>query len=364
MNNNRYCIIMAGGSGTRFWPLSRESKPKQFLDFDGTGNTFIKRTYARFSKIVPKENIFVVTLSKYKDMLMEQLPEIKEENILLEPYSRNTSPCIAYATYSLMKKNPNAIMVATPADHLIPDEDMFYTTMMEAMEYVEENDVLMTIGITPDRPDTNYGYIQVAGGRVDNGSCKPSKVKTFTEKPDAELAKVFLKTGEFFWNSGIYIWKTNTIKEEMETHIPEITTLFKGWEMEIGGPGERTFLEKAYTDCEKISIDYGVMEKTERAWLYPAKFSWTDMGTWETLYRVAPEKDARGNVFECKEILEEDNYGTIAVSNNKNKLIAIKGLKDYIVVDTDDVLMICPKEDKSFKEFTSGLAMPGFDKFR
>ena len=355
---------MAGGNGVRIWPVSRNAKPKQFLDVADTGKTFIQSTFERFSKIVPKENILIVTGDRYRHLIAEQLPEVAPENILYEPYSRSTAPCIAYATYTLLKKDPEAKMVVTPSDHLIEDEDVFVETIEKAFDYIEENDVLMTLGVIPTRPDTNYGYIQAYGGREAYKLGVPLQVKTFTEKPDRDLAEVFINTGEFFWNAGIFIWKAQTIREEMEKHLPEVTKLFNGWENVLGTPLEGEFVARTYTDCANISIDYGVMEKTDRAWISPVQFRWNDVGTWESLYNIIPTKDAKGNAISAEKTLIEDTHNVMVVSPSKKKLIAIKGLEDYMVIDTDDALVICPKDDKKFKEFISGLAMPGFEKYR
>lgn len=362
--NNCYCVIMAGGSGTRFWPVSRAAKPKQFIDMADSGKTFIRETYERFLDVVPQENIIVVTATKYRDLVMEQIPEIKEENLLLEPYSRNTAPCIAFATYTLLKRNPNAHMIVTPADHAIDDVELFKNTMRQALEYVDQNDVLMTLGVVPTRPDTNYGYVQAVGGRGAYESNVPMPVKTFTEKPDRAMAELFISTGEFFWNSGIFVWKAETIREELEKHLPEVTGSFTGWEMALGSKIETEFVTRAFTDCTNISIDYGVMEKTHRAWIYPVKFGWSDIGTWESLYNHISEKDAYKNAVEVESTLLEETSGSLVISTDKKKLIAIKGLDNYMVIDTEDALVICPKDDKSFKEFISGIIMPEYEKYR
>ena len=355
---------MAGGSGTRFWPVSRAAKPKQFIDMADSGKTFIRETYERFLDVVPQENIIVVTATKYRDLVMEQIPEIKEENLLLEPYSRNTAPCIAFATYTLLRRNPNAHMIVTPADHAIDDVELFKSTMRQALEYVDQNDVLMTLGVVPTRPDTNYGYVQAVGGRGAYESNNPMPVKTFTEKPDRAMAELFISTGEFFWNSGIFVWKAETIREELEKHLPEVTGSFSGWEMALGSKIESEFVTRAFTDCTNISIDYGVMEKTDRAWIYPVKFGWSDIGTWESLYNHISEKDAYKNAVEVESTLLEETSGSLVISTDKKKLIAIKGLDNYMVIDTEDALVICPKDDKSFKEFISGIIMPEYEKYR
>ena len=355
---------MAGGTGVRFWPVSRAAKPKQFLDVAYTGKTFIQSTYERFLKVVPQENILIVTGDRYRDIVKEQLPDLADENLLLEPYSRNTAPCIAYATYTLLKRDPLARMVVSPSDHMIDNEELFVETIRKAFDYIEEHDTLMTLGVIPTRPDTNYGYVQAYGGSDVYKNGNPMQVKTFTEKPDRELAKVFISTGEFFWNAGIFLWKAETIRNEMEKYLPEVTGLFKGWENALGTPIEGEFIAKAYTDCPYISIDYGVMEKTDIAWMYPVRFGWGDIGTWESLYNIMPEKDSMGNAMSAEKTLVENTSGVLVVSPEKKKLIAIKGLEDYMVIDTEDVLVICPKDDKKFKDFISGIGMPEYEKYR
>lgn len=364
MNDNRYCVIMAGGSANHFWPISRESRPKQFLDIASTGRSFIRMTYDRFSRIVPPENILVVTLNKFGELVREQIPELPKENLLLEPYSRNTAPCLAYSTFRIIRKNPDATIVATPADHIITDEDAFRKAVLEIMEYAENCNALMTMGITPTGPDTGYGYIQVSGGKAAAQSDRPVKVKTFTEKPDKTLAEVFCKSGEFFWNSGIFAWKASVIKEEMEKYIPDVISLFNGWENHLGRPDEAVFLEKVYSDCPKISIDYGVMEKTDLAWLYPVKFGWSDIDSWNSLFNAIVSKDEKGNAVNTDNNLFTEDRNNLVITENKKKIYAIKGLKDYLVIDMEDALLICPRDDKQFREFISGLGMPGYEDFR
>lgn len=362
--DNRYCVIMAGGTANRFWPVSRETKPKQFLDISGTGKSFVRTTYERFSEIVPKENIIIVTLTRFAELVHTQIPELPEGNLLLEPYARNTAPCIAYATYSILKRNPEATVIATPADHIITDEDKFKAAILKMMEYAENKPALMTLGIHPTNPDTDYGYIQAPRSKDNADADTPLKVKTFTEKPDKALAEVFCKTGEFYWNSGIFIWKASVIREEMEKYIPDVTSVFAGWEDALGSDKEQIFLEKVYSDCPKVSIDYGVMEKTDRAWLYCGDFGWSDIDGWDSLFRNYDRKTKDGNVVFTDKILAEGNKDSLLVSSNPKKLYAIKGLKDYAVVDTGDVLLICPKDDKQFKDFISGLGMPEYEDFR
>ena len=253
MDTHRYCVIMAGGT-----------PPAAYL----------KMTYDRFARVLPRENILVVTLEKYAGTARILLPELPAGNLLLEPFARKTAPCMALAAYTLLTRDPDAVIVATPCDLVIRDEELFDTTLAEVFDYVERHDVLMTLGIVPRNPDVNFGYIQVKEGKKAWELGRPLQVKTFTEKPPQELAEVFFRTGEFFWNSGIFLWKASVIREEMERYVPEVTELFKGWETHIGDP---TFIERAYAECPKISLDYGVMERTSRAWLYPAKFGWADV---------------------------------------------------------------------------------------
>lgn len=363
--NNCYCVILAGGAGTRFWPVSRAAKPKQFLDVAETGKTFLRCTYDRFLKILPKENILVVTAEKYRDLVAEQIPELESRNMLLEPSTRNTAPSTAYATYTLLKRNPQAQCIVMPADYIIENEELFQQTVCSAFDYIEENDVLLTLGVAPTRPDTNYGYAQVCGGSAALKTNEPVKVKTFTEKPDKDLAKVFLASGEFLWNSGILLSRAETFRMEMEKHMPQVTKYFIGWELALETAAEKEFVNKAFADCMNISLAYGVMEKTDRAWIYPVQFDWQDVGTWESLYNyMEPAHDAKGNAVSAEKVLAEDTKDTLVISPKKKKLVAVKGLEDFIVIDTDDVLLICPKDDRKFKDFISQLGMPEFEKYR
>ena len=362
--NNCYCVIMAGGAGTRFWPVSRVARPKQFLDVADTGKTFIRHTYDRMAKVLPKDNILIVTAAKYRDLVMEQIPELESQNLLLEPYSRNTAPSAAYATYTLLKRNPDARFVVMPSDYIIENEDLFVQTIQDAFDYVEKNDYLVTLGVIPTRPETNYGYAQVCGGREALLKKEPVKVKTFTEKPNKELAQVFLATGEFLWDAGIFVWRAQTIRQEMEKHLPQVTGMFKGWEDAIGTSHESEFITKAFSDCMNVSLAYGVMEKTDMAWVYPVQFDWQDVGTWESLYNYMTDRDGKGNATSAEKVLMDDTQDTLVISQEKKKLVAVKGLEDYIVIDTDDVLLICPKDDRKFKEFISQIAMPEFEKYR
>lgn len=355
---------MAGGIGSRFWPVSRNSHPKQFLDILGVGKSFLQQTFDRFARIIPKENILVVTSSQYRDLVIEQLPEIPLENILLEPFRRNTAPCIAYATYKLLLKNPNASVVVSPSDHLIINEELFLETISNALDFADENDYLMTLGITPSRPETGYGYIQaVKNKHLDIKGHIVYEVKTFTEKPNAELAKVFVESGEFLWNSGIFIWNLKTIKGELELLQPTISSLFAKGEGVYYTPEEDEFISRVYDECTGISIDYGVMEKTDKAIVYPANFGWSDLGTWESLYAQA-EKDSNSNMLRADAMLTGDLKNSIIISEEKDKLVVVKGCDNLMVINTDDVLMICPREEATFKSIIADIPLKDFNKYQ
>ena len=255
-------------------------------------------------------------------------------------------------------------MIVTPSDHFIKEEDLFADTIRKAVRYADENEVLMTIGIVPSRPDTSFGYIQVKGGRAAATEDKPLKVKTFTEKPNAELADIFVRSGEFFWNSGIFIWSADVIREEMERSLPEVTQFFEGWEGAIGTPFEKEFIEKAYGDCPKVSVDYGVMEKTGRAWLYPANFRWRDMSDWDAVYGFTENNDGNVNSIISTNCITKDCSSNLVISTVNDKLVVLKGLENYLVIDTPDALMICPRDGSSLDDLLELTSRPGFDKYR
>lgn len=365
MNKNQFCVIMAGGTATHFWPVSRESFPKQFLRITDSGNSCLREAYDRCKGTVPDENILVITLGKYKDTVMDQIPELAPENLLLEPYGRKTAPCVAYSTYELLRRDPSAVVAMMPCDHVIKEKELFRQTLAGALDYASKNEVLMTLGIIPSRPDPNYGYIQVVGGKKARTSDVPVKVKTFTEKPDEDLAKVLFSSGEFFWNSGIFVWKASLICSEMNRHIPQITNCFAGWENALGSTAESQFLERAYAESARLSIDYGVMEKTDKAWLYPVQFSWMDVDKWEALYDSFPKHDRNHNaVYGAKTLLKDSRNNMIITSKSKGKLVAMKGMDGYMVIDTPDVLLICPKDDKQYNDLAARIGMPGYEKYR
>lgn len=357
MDKNFYCVIMAGGVGSRFWPISRNALPKQFLDILGIGKSFLQLTYDRFTKIVPKENIIVVTSAAYADLVRQHLPDLPSENILAEPYRRNTAPCIAYAATKIRHQNPNATMVVAPSDHFISNDSLFIDTILTAMKYASGKDELFTLGIDPTRPETGYGYIQcnMKQSKTIDGNIA-YKVKTFTEKPNEDLAKVFVESGEFLWNSGIFVWNVSAICSALEKWLPEVYSLFKDGDAYYNTPKEQDFITRIYEDCPAISIDYGVMEKTSRAWVFQASFGWSDLGTWESLYLHAG-KDSNGNLIKCGDSLIDSTSGSVIISHEKDKLVVVKGMKDYLIINTDDVLMICPRDGAKFKEVITDLAV-------
>lgn len=343
MNTNNYCVIMAGGVGARFWPLSKNDRPKQFLDILGTGKTLIQQTFERFAPLCPKENFLVVTNEKYKNLVLKQLPELKSDQILLEPLRRNTAPCIAYANYKILKKNPEASIVVTPADHIILNENKFHNVIQEGLNFVAETDQLLTLGMKPNRPETGYGYIQVDPS-IKNQSGDIFKVKTFTEKPHYDLAKIFYESGEFFWNSGIFIWKLSTILSEFEKYLPEINNLFDGGLKSLDTRQEQSFIDKIYPECQNISIDYGIMEKSDKVHVYCTEFGWSDLGTWGSMYQHS-EKDCNQNAIQGKNVMLYDSKECL-INVRDEKLVVLQGLKEYIVVETENTLLVCRKKDE------------------
>lgn len=363
MGTNRYCIIMAGGVGSRFWPVSRNARPKQFLDILGTGRSFLQATVDRFKKIVPAENILIVSAKQYKELITEQVPEIPAENVLLESRKRNTAPCIAYATYKLYKKDPNAAVVVTPADHLILNEELFLETVDTVLTTACQSDNLFTLGIKPTRPETQYGYIQAnkASAKVVNGHTS-YQVKTFTEKPDAEMAKVLYESGEFLWNSGIFIWSLKSIKRELETHLPDLAASFSEIMDFFYTPKEQEKVDEIYSGCDSISIDYGLMEKTSVCWVFEASFGWSDLGTWESLY-VHYNKDDNGNLVNAPSSMLVDVKNSIVATNEKDKLMVVKGMENFMIISTKDVLLVCPRDEKEFKALTAELTINNLSKY-
>lgn len=358
MDKNKYCVVMSGGIGSRFWPASREAKPKQFLDFFGTGKSLLRMTFERFKNIIPLENFFIVTSEKYKDLTLKEIPELNESQILLEPMRRNTAPCIAYAAYHIHTLNPNANIVVAPADHVILKEDQFQKMVDEGLDFVNGTTNLLTIGIHPTRPETGYGYIQVS----DDEERGVAKVKTFTEKPNLELAKTFLESGEFLWNSGIFLWNVNTIIKAFENYLPDIYAIFEKGKGIIGSPKEQTFINEVYSFCPNISIDFGIMEKAQNVYVMGGNFGWSDVGTWGSLHEMSEKDNAENAVINDNALLYGSSGNIINIS--KEKLAVVQGLENYIVVESDNVLLICKKEEEqSIREFVTDAKLKFDNKF-
>jgi mannose-1-phosphate guanylyltransferase len=341
--DNRYVIIMAGGIGSRFWPLSRQNKPKQYLDILGTGETLIQQTYRRFKDVCPEENIFIVTGAEQRDIVLEQL-KIDPAKVLGEPFRRNTAPCLAYGAFRILKENPNAVIAVTPSDHLILQEDKFKKEMTKCFNFAANNDALLTIGITPSRPETGYGYIQADKKKSVKELENFVKVKTFTEKPDIELAKKFIQSGDFFWNSGIFIWHVRSVLTAFEKYMPETYSIFDEGRNLFGTSKEKDFIGKAYAVCKNISIDYGIMEKANNVYVMCTDFGWSDLGTWSSLYEHSLH-DENDNAFVSGKVFSYDNNRNI-INISPEKAAVIQGLSDYIVVDSEDVLLIVKKEEE------------------
>lgn len=358
-NQNTYVAIMAGGIGSRFWPLSRVNLPKQFLDILGTGQTLIQQTFERFRKLVPIENIYVITANEYLDITKEQLPQIPEANILGEPFRKNTAPCIAYINFKIHQQNPDASLIVAPADHLILNEDKFLGICEQALEFVNHFNALITIGIQPTYPNTGYGYIQHEGIEA-----IPSvyKVKTFTEKPNKELAKTFIASGDFLWNSGIFVWQIGKGIDAFHKHLPEMYELFAAEESKMNTIEETAAIEAIYPQCTNISIDFGVMEKADNVYVIPGDFGWSDLGTWNSAWENM-EKDYFENAVVGENVIVFDaNKCVVHVPDDK--LVVLQGLENYIVVDTKDVLLICHKEkEQEIKEYVAEVKRNKGDKF-
>ena len=401
-NQNNYCVIMAGGVGSRFWPFSREEKPKQFLDFFGTGRSLLQMTVDRFRPLVPIENVFIVTNVAYKQMILEQIPDLSEGQILCEPARRNTAPCIAYATAHIRalclqraygytseqgytkdgkvkggsetsqlpnyldidwsKPEMQANIVVAASDHLILEEEKFRQTISKAFDFVSTNKAICTLGMQPTRPETGYGYIQFLNESSQselNDAAKPLNdgiypVKTFTEKPNLEMAKVFLESGDFLWNSGIFIWNLQTISEAFRYLLPEVADRFREGELLMGTEREEAFIEEIFPKCPNISIDYGIMEKANNVFVLPSSFGWSDLGTWGSLYELS-EKDSEGNVSLHSEAHFYEATGNIVVLEPGKKVI-VQGVEDMIIAEEKGALLVCKKsEEQRIKQFVSEL---------
>lgn len=344
-NSNNYCVIMAGGIGSRFWPYSRKSKPKQFLDFFGTGSTLLQQTFDRYSQIVTPENIIVITNAEYEGLVKEQLPLLKEGQIILEPTRRNTAPCIAMAAMYIRSIHPNANMIVAPADHLIMKEKEFNEAIQKGLEFVAQSPQLLTLGIKPTRPETGYGYIQIE----ENKGNDFYKVKAFIEKPQLEFAEVFVESDEFYWNSGIFLWNVNTILDAFQSLMPEIYT-------------KVTQNIDEFASCPSISIDYAIMEKAENVYVQLCNFGWADLGSWASLHEALPKDKQKNVIINSNTMLYDCKENIIAVP--EGKLAVIQGLEDYLVADTNNVLLICRKDDQnSIRRYVNDVQVKLGDEF-
>lgn len=358
-NKNTYVAIMAGGIGSRFWPVSRVGHPKQFLDILGTGKTLIRQTYERFVRMVPAENIYVVTADEYLGITQKQLPELPPENILGEPFRKNTAPCIAYISFKLKQLNPEASLIVAPADHLILQEDKFLDVCDDALKFVNHFNALLTIGIKPTYPNTGYGYIQHEDAPATPGV---HKVKTFTEKPNKELAKTFISSGDFLWNSGIFIWKLKNGIAAFQKHMPEMYELFSADEEKLNTADEKATIESIYPQCSNISIDFGVMEKANNVFVIPGSFGWSDLGTWNSAWENM-EKDYLENAVAGEKVIVFDTTKCV-VHVPDDKLVVLQGLDDFIIADTKDVLLICKKDkEQEIKEYVAEVKRNTGEKF-
>lgn len=336
-HKNYYAILMAGGVGSRFWPVSTQGFPKQFHDMLGTGDTLIQKTFDRLATIIPKENIFILTNERYNDLVVEQLPSVTKRQVVLEPAMRNTAPCILYAALKIQKENKDAVMLVAPSDHWIEDEDAFKNNVKQAFDYCSENDALMTLGIQPTFPNTGYGYIEFDKSSENN--IKP--VQQFREKPDYATAKTFIEKGNFLWNAGIFMWSVSSCLEAFKLNQPKLYKLFEAGYEAYNTELEDDFIKNNYAKAENISVDYAIMEQSTNVYVIPATFDWNDLGTWGSLYDKL-DKDNSGNAVVNAQTLAEDASGNM-IKTKSNKVVVVDGLKDYIIVDKDEVLLIFPK---------------------
>lgn len=359
VNRHFYVAIMAGGIGSRFWPYSRTDYPKQFLDILNTGKTLLQWTYERFAQFIPKENIYVVTHQQYTSKVAEQLEELPIENIVNEPSRKNTAPCIAYISHKISKQDPKACVICAPADHLIMDGPAFVSACLNALLFVQKDNALVTLGIKPTRPDTGYGYIQF---ETQQAADNVYKVKTFTEKPDVELARTFLKSGDFLWNAGIFVWNVKTILAAFKKYLPEIDELFEQGQAALNTPAEKEEIDRIYSQCTNISIDYGIMEKADNVYVIPSNFGWSDLGTWASAYENL-DKDYLGNAVQGKNVMVVDATKCM-IKAPQDKLVLVQGLDDFIIIDTNDVLLICKKEnEQQIKEYVAEVKRNKGEKF-
>ncbi|MBO4806858.1 MAG: mannose-1-phosphate guanylyltransferase [Paludibacteraceae bacterium] len=348
---DNFCVILAGGVGSRFWPYSSTSEPKQFLDFLGTGRSLLQMTYDRVCKVVDKENIYISTNKKYKDLVLEQLPAVPEQNILLEPAVRNTAPCIAYAMYKIKAINENAKVWVTPSDQLILKESEYIDTLNRGFRFISENDCLLTVGIKPNRPETAYGYIQIGETEVEQDLFK---VKTFTEKPNVDIAQIFLESGEFYWNSSMFLWNVKSISEAFELYMPELARKFSDGKDYYNTAEEQPFIDKIYQSCTNNSIDYQILEKAQNVYVITADFGWSDLGTWSSVYALSDaQKDKNNNLMmNGKTLVYESKNNIIALP--KDKLAVVQGVEDLVITESNNVLLICKRnEENRIRQFVN-----------
>lgn len=356
MRDKPYIVIMAGGIGSRFWPYSRNNRPKQFLDILGTGRSLLQMTYDRFRELAEPEQFIVVTFQNYRDLVSEQLPELKSSQILTEPLRRNTAACIAYASYKIHSFDPEATLIVTPADHLILQEQRFVRTMNSALDAAQVDGRLITIGIKPNRAETGYGYIQY---HEKEGIDPAMKVKTFTEKPTPKLAKTFLESGDFVWNSGMFVWKVKSLLDAFSEHMPDVAEVFEEARVHFGKPSEEAIIGKSYTQVRNISIDYGIMEKSDKVYVILGDFGWSDLGSWHSLHELR-DKDENNNVVEANALLFDTE--SCFVKMDSDKLVVIEGLENYLINESENVLLICKLDgEKKFRDFVANAKKKGED---
>ena len=350
MNKNNYLVILAGGAGSRFWPISSEELPKQFLDILGCGRTLIQLTLERFNGLIPKENVWVVTAEKYREIVMEQLPEIPSSNILCEPCRRNTAPCICYVSWKIKKLNTKANIVVSPSDHLVVDIQAFQSAIDDSLSFAAETDAVVTLGLKPTRPETGYGYIKADLTYSSSRKHNIFRVDEFKEKPTLEIAKEYIQSPNYLWNSGIFIWNVNTIINAFRVYEPEVSSIFEGLMPYYGTDKEQNKIDESYPQCKNISVDYAILEKAEEIFVFPASFSWSDLGTWNSL-REQSDMDKYGNVCIGDNIKLYDTYNTIVHTCNKKEVI-VEGLDGYVVAEKEGKLLVCRlSEEQRIKLF-------------
>lgn len=350
MNENNYLVILAGGAGSRFWPISSEELPKQFLDILGCGRTLIQLTLERFNGLIHKENVWVVTAEKYREIVMEQLPEIPSGNILCEPCRRNTAPCICYVSWKIKKLNTKANIVVSPSDHLVVDIQAFQSAIDDSLSFAAETDAVVTLGLKPTRPETGYGYIKADLTYSSSRKHNIFRVDEFKEKPTLEVAKEYIQSPNYLWNSGIFIWNVNTIINAFRVYEPEVSSIFEGLMPYYGTDKEQNKIDESYPQCKNISVDYAILEKAEEIFVFPASFSWSDLGTWNSL-REQSDMDKYGNVCIGDNIKLYDTYNTIVHTCNKKEVI-VEGLDGYVVAEKEGKLLVCRlSEEQRIKLF-------------